>query len=38
METPGLKCAPETLPMNMIMAMTMAPGAMTAAAWVTVPG
>src|SRR5579863_4461576 len=36
--TAGFRCAPETAPMNRMMAMTMSPGATTAASRPTLPG
>ena len=38
MLTAGFRCAPETLPMNKMMAMTVSAGAMTAAVWLITPG
>ena len=36
--TTGLRCAPETFPMNRMMAITIRPGATTAAVRLIVPG
>ena len=38
MLTAGFKCAPEILPMNKMMAMTVSAGATTAALWLITPG
>ena len=38
MLTAGLRCAPDTLPMNRMIAITMSPGATTAAVRLMVPG
>ena len=38
MLTAGFRCAPEILPMNKMMAMTVSAGATTAAPWLITPG
>ncbi len=38
MLTAGFRCAPEILPMNKMMAMTVSAGAVTAAVWLITPG